>query len=130
MYYIYGTPVGGVAYPPGKSVSVTADGVKSHATLLDELLALIDASKIGRNSVLVYAPPNGNVNYCHIDRDTTSNGISFSNTIIGLNNNNVVDYYFILNSGGCKYKERVNGSVTDNSTNAPTVGAKYTIYYN
>ena len=119
------------SYIPGNNcVSVTADGVKSHATLLDELLALADTSKIGRNTVLVYAPPNGNINYCHIDRDTTSNGISFSNTIIGLNNNNVVDYYFILKNGGCKYKERVNGSVTDNSTNAPTSGAKYILYYN
>ena len=40
---------------PG-SVSITADGVKTHEQLFDELYALIDSSKVSRKSQLVSGP--------------------------------------------------------------------------
>ena len=114
----------------GDSVSVTADGVKTYATLLNELYALVDHNKFGRNSVLVVAVPNSNTVYARINRNTLSNRLIFSSTIIGYSNNDVLDYYFILDGSGSKYRERFNGSVTDESSTVPTNGTKITLYYN
>lgn len=107
-------------------VEVIADGVKTASQLLDALYALADTSKITFRSVLIIAGRSfswkvkvGSVFY-------------FDSIMAGTNN---------MNCGHCDFKSsgsvygstvaNVGGSITysNNSSNVPSSGAVYTLYY-
>lgn len=127
MYYINGTPVGGVVEPSGggESVSVTANGVKTTAQLLNELYALIDATKVNRNS--------------KIER-TTNTGV----VIYDFNYAEANEYYFtsvtvfdtfvsfdtaVVEASNSKRYEYNGSSIADKTNAVPASGRTITLFY-
>lgn len=105
----------------GGSVSVTADGVKTLSTLLDEMFALIDSSAITDKAVLI----DSDIIYSLYRKD---NQYGFS--ICGVVGAASITTYIIKSSGSTfKVWDTAGGTVIDHSSDVPTVGKIYTIKY-
>ena len=125
--FINGYGVADVAYDPVDSVSVTADGVKTWSSLMDELYALIDVSKLTRNSTLsliynsVYR-----MYYVNFYSDTQLSAASMNLTL----NTNVYDIdYFFLRASNSKRLNNTGGSGQDLSGQTAPSGAILALYY-
>lgn len=111
-------------------VYVVADGVKTYSELLNELYALIDADRIGRNTTLVRSQPNGVVTYFHIMQKLIA-GIQFSEGYAyGSNDSPVGSIILQATNSTFKVAQIVAATVTDISSNVPTSGTIISLYYN
>lgn len=104
------------------SVSVTADGVKTHSAMLDELYALIDKTKINIGSKVDF----NDGEYFHLHVVGTAQ-ITLFNCAIYLNN--LVGGYMTLRPTNSKFESFYSGSNHNISTDTPTSGTKYVFYY-
>ena len=95
------------------SVSVTADGVKTTSTLLNELYALIDKTKISYKSVLVFA--NNVVSISKIE----TNQLTFSVTI-NSSSNLSCDTYALKSTGSTRISASSNTSGTSFNNQSST----------
>ena len=114
--------------PKGESVSVTADGVKTLSTLLNELYALIDTTRLSEGSYAEIRVPSNNQHtifryeymgssfdiYCSMSLVTT--GGAEINTIA-------------IKSTGSTRKSAIGSSVTDESSRVYPSGATVKFYY-
>jgi hypothetical protein len=109
---------------PRESVSVTADGVKSYGTLLNELFALVDGNKVTTNCVLsmgagFYQLVTLGTRYV-FSRLDTMDGSHFEQTFV------------IVSSSSVIRTASVNASsttFTNHSTTVATSGTVLTFYY-
>lgn len=104
----------------GESVSVTADGIKTYQQVLNNLFALLDTTKITYNSYIKY----GN----YIYRLTLIMTGLYQFTVASIaSSNTFIQKISVSASSGC---ERISGSTfTDLTSQVPTNGATFTIYY-
>ena len=104
----------------GESVSVIADGVKTYQQVLNSLFALLDTTKITYNSYMKY----GN----YIYRLTLIMTGLYQFTVASIaSSNTFIQKISVSASSGC---ERMSGSTfTDLTSQVPTNGATFTIYY-
>ena len=110
---------------PRESVSVTADGSKTTAQLLNALNSLVDYSKVRLESLFVRKAPSGlQIVY---KNDIFDSGYGyFSFTMVSGTSISVGTVYV---SSSSSYKT-VNGSTySDESSAVPSSGTKFTIYY-
>ena len=109
-------------------VEVVADGVKTYATLLNELYALIDKTKITPQSILVY------------NNEEFFNLLWFNNSEISLGGNGGMTGSYLVNNSVClkasgstseRFLTNSNGTTTYStfSANKPTNGYKIVFYY-
>lgn len=113
------------ALEDGGNVSVTADGVKTWATLLSELYALVDASKIKLNSKLTVGA-SGNESIYNLLMIRTSS-LEFAATRISAS---LIEFDVISVASSSNYSLKVEGqTITYLNTNVPTVGTTIKIYY-
>ena len=115
--------------PSEESVSVTADGVKSYSTLLNELFALIDTSKMRDTS---YLRTDGvNQAYIIIAPFTASVAspldFQFIRDVID-NQKERMDLYTVKVSGST-FETVVGGTYTNKSNNTVANGIKLTVVY-
>ena len=103
---------------PRGSVSVTADGVKSMATLLGELNALIDATKLNPRSYLLYGKAVHHAQEADDYREFTNMWLSSTQT-------KGATFYIVPGL----YYESTNGTITNYSAAAPTSGTVLKIVY-
>lgn len=107
------------------TVGVTADGVKDYATLLNELYALVDTTKINAKSMLTIGQ---NVMSCQA---ISGSSFAFCNFEIGLTSLDAV--YALFSSGTKAYRgAKVQAGGTTFSvynTVVPPVGRELKIYY-
>ena len=109
------------ALPSGGSISVTADGVKTASALLDDLFALIDASKINAKSVLMYG-----INPYQINA-ISAGGYEFTMTICTASNT-LVESLYAQTSGSTYYRSN-NGTITNLSSTVPTASTVIELIY-
>lgn len=107
-------------------VEVIADGVKTYATLLNELGGLIDFTKICSKSKLVEIIGNTKIYYHIAYYDGDFREVRFSEVI------SLIDFYatsyFVNNSDSKKYT-RYNSTGTDYSSTIPTIGTIIRLEY-
>ena len=106
------------------SVSVTSDGVKTYSQVLNELHALVDFSKINRNSMLIYEY-GGTTSMFQI-RDYASNRVSFTN-LRPYTGGVYGDIYDI--KAASEFARTSGTTYTDNSSATSSSGEVITIYY-
>jgi hypothetical protein len=92
------------------SVTVQADGTKTHAQALNELFALLDMSKVSGKSVI----RRGEQYYTIHQIQTTIIVAAF--TLIN-SSNTYSTFMLTIQSSGSKFERTVNGTYTDLSTN-------------
>lgn len=113
-----------------KSVSVTADGVKSYAELLPELYALVDRNKIGRTSVLVVSDADG-IAYHTLERVNPTN-LVFAR-VANITSTGVTAAAITLGGvGNCGNVSGKNGDTftySDNTSTVKTAGSVLTVVY-
>ena len=133
--YAIGKDVIGTQYSPNpnsNSVSVVADGTKTYATLLNELYALIDFSKVTRNTFVIstwgtteykFEVETIGASNLVLTKSRTTNGNTYVETYTIANNSSSYIATTITNSGATS---------SDKSTNVvPSgYGIKFTLYYN
>lgn len=112
-------------YDSGDSVSVTADGVKTYATLLNELYALVDKDRIGRNSILIWNESNQNFIY-HTGQNAPSGATYFERATVNGSNWQIIS---IRLQGASKVYMNVSGSISDVSSSVASSGITITLYY-
>lgn len=120
--------------PTDNSVSVTADGVKTYATLLNELQALVDYSKITRNTALVTVVSDERTIY-RLSQHLESNGrLCFDRTRVFVPSTyKITSYTYILQSNNSHLyyaHYSTNYDFGDADASVPASGATFTIYYN
>lgn len=110
----------------GGSISVTGDGVKTFGQLLTELFALVDPTKIKRNSTLDHA--NG---VFHLITYSPSSYV-FTRIRMSVTDGSLITYAYTVSASGAYTNATIdsNGiSVTDQSSIVITNGQSITIYY-
>ena len=107
---------------PG-SVSITADGVKTYGQVLDDLFALVDASKINTKSSLVIE--SGSTKYVF---GIESIGVAFSFSAVRQTASATTIEELVVASSS-SYVTSYNGTVTDSTNNAASSGMIFTIVY-
>ena len=118
-----------VYVPSQNSVSVTADGVKTYSQLLNELYALVDVDKVTRNSVLVRKQPTVDT-ILHIIHKFNSS-LTFTAGYVSAMNDMPVFSMIVQASGSCFKTIQIDGTtITDLSSNVPSSGVIFTLYYN
>ena len=115
-------------------VDVTADGVKSYTTLLNELWALIDMSKITHETSLMFYDYQRNTNdYYVITRKRNSNNYLYfiCDTEWGSTTTAYIGAMKIASSGSTfmAWEIQSTASSTDISSSVPVSGTKITLYY-
>lgn len=113
------------AYPAERithqSVSVTTDGVKTYQALLNELIALIDTSKVSGRSYLKYK------DFIYVPTYLTPTTIQFCCSSI--NSQKVSVIRANLKTGTSSYDNVLGTTYTNESTVVPTSGYTITFYY-
>lgn len=110
------------------SVSVTADGVKTFGQNLIELCTLMDFSKIGKDSILVYYGGTA-LNYYALERKEDENVRCFFTNLI-MNDNYTFNLSKIVLYGSSSTFAGVNGgSSSDYTNNVMASGRAFTLYY-
>lgn len=111
-------------------VEVTADGAKNNKTLLNELNAIVDRSKIGPESVLEFYDGGSSKYECKIFQNTTGASLMFSGALCYAPGSTVSIRTYRVHPTDSGLYIWDNGTISDYSTNTtPGAGAKYTIYY-
>ena len=129
MLYLRNKPIGAISRVTSESVSVTADGVKSLSTLLDDLFALIDMTKVGRNAQLVF-PDSASINTIFHIVQYTDSVILLSTAVAWTSaSESAIRTFFMQSSGSKYYFAKINGSVGDGSSGAIANGLTLTFYY-
>ena len=111
------------------SVEVTADGVKTVAALLNDLVALVDASKITSQANLVYNV-GGDILYANISRFVTGNILLTGYVQTGATL--IVDTYTLRSESGAVTRNTIGSSgnaISDVSNTVPASGSKLTFNY-
>lgn len=107
------------------SVSVTADGVKTWATLLNELFALVDMSRVTRNSCVIEA---GESIY-RIDDTDFSTRMRFTTALSTFSSPNYYLSTMNVKASDSNWSVTAN-SVTNKGNIVPTLGTTLALYYN
>ena len=115
-------------------VEVTADGVKTYSTLLNELWAKIDMSKISHETSLMFYDYQRNTNdYYIITRKRNSNNYLYfiCDTEWGSTTTAYIGAMKIASSGSMfmVWEIQSTASSTDISSSVPVSGTKITLYY-
>lgn len=109
-------------YPVSESVSVTADGVKSYGTLLNELYALVDLTKITNESTILNGMDVFTI--IRIESDLLIYELTqFYNQKVAVNE-------FQLKSSNSSFAAFYDGSYINQSSNIVPNGKVLTLYYN
>ena len=111
--------------PKVESVSVTADGVKTYATLLNELFALVDFSKVTVRTKLYRTADE----IFGLALRANQSSLAFSFCYAYTANDTVIGSMFVASSGSKYATYKIGGSFIDRSDSVPTSGEKITIYY-
>lgn len=106
-------------------VEVTADGVKSYGTLLNEMFALLDLTKIDEKSAITLQWSSSGADTFYLAEKTNTNVIFTCSYV----SNNTSLTSLSLKSSNSTVKTSINGTVSDKSTDVPTSGYKITLYY-
>ena len=113
-----------------ESVSVTADGTKTWGTLLNELYALVDNTKLTfKTSFLVAAPTN---NSYSVLSAYTSTSLTFSRNLVATNSRMITTTHYMTASSSA-YREALfntsGNTFSDNTSSVPASGTVLLIYY-
>lgn len=115
--------------PSEESVSVTANGVKTLSTLLDELFSLVDMSRIGRNTKIVF-PDTATVNTIFNIAQYTESEIVFTTSFAWATvNESTLRTFQVKSSNSQYYWAKVNGTIGNGSSNVIGNGLIITLYY-
>ena len=121
------TRLSAIETPTG--VSVTADGVKTYTQILNELCALIDSTKLNKNSALI-DDDTGNVQARFMFK--SSGEYTFGGSA-GSGLNVITDAYILKTSGStwvrAAFMSNSTLNVTDNSSAVPVSGSKLKVVY-
>ena len=120
----------------GETVEVTGDGSKTRGQLLDALFALVDMTKIKKNTTLKYVYAAGGVEYFAIaQNDNVGTGsIIFNRTIVNSAGNGLNNYCNRLKASGSRSDE-VNTvgtpavTFTDKTSTVVASGDKFIVEY-
>ena len=112
-------------------VEVTADGVKTISQLMDNLHALIDLSKVNKDTKFEYITGTS-INYMSIVSISSGN-LSFTNVSYIVGSSAAMTSYLVKSSGSTKFDVSLAGTptitLTENSNQVPTSGHIYRIEY-
>lgn len=111
--------------PGEESVSVTADGVKTYATLLNELFTLVDFSKVTVRTKLHRTGDE----ILGLTLLASPSSLIFSFCYTFTANDTMICSMYIASSGSKYMTYNFGGSFSDRSNKVPTSGEKITIYY-
>ena len=110
------------------SVSVTADGVKNYTQLLNALFAITDKSKITNDSIFVfrYNDSNNTKAYFHIT-ESSNNYLVYARLSASSSGTRATEFY--LETSSSKYQISTGSTRSDSSTQVPTSGWSFEIFY-
>lgn len=106
-------------------VSVTADGVKTVAQLLNDLYTALDLTKLNLDSKFIRITSTATVSY-HIVEYTNSTAY-FSYDVVTADHWQILT--FILKNNDSAYRQVYDGSKLDKSSEVPANGTIFRIYY-
>lgn len=129
MLYLRNKPIGAISKVDNGSVSVTADGVKTLSTLLDELFALVDMSKVGINTKLIFPTTDTISTVFNIMQFTSSDIILTASYAYSSVNDSVLRTFDMKSSDSQYYWARVNGTIGNGSSAVIESGLAITLYY-
>lgn len=109
-----------------EKVEVVANGTKTYATLLNELYALVDLSKLSQNSAIILNI--GGEKYAYHIEVFYEGTYEFTWTRVRTNAQ-LIKTILLREQSGSAYVYSVDGTKTDHSTDSPTSGTKITLYY-
>ena len=114
---------------PRESVSVTADGVKTTTTLLNELWAAADKTKISNDSFIEFDIGSNRI-ICRFVREE-SGAYSFSNITESTPTDTYANFFTLKQTGSARYIIQWSNSIShlDRTTSVMTSGWKVTLYY-
>ena len=118
------------SYPASRvtheSVSVTADGVKTYETILNEIFSLIDNSKVTPESYFVYQAQI----YRVADISTSGNRYIFIRSYFdAVSGKSQCWQLEILASSSKLVQQNGDGNIVNYSSSPPNVGDKFTLSY-
>lgn len=128
--FINGYGVADVAYDPVDSVSVTADGVKTAFTLLNELYNLVDWSKVNVRSRIQYSDTSGTKFIIPYVGVASTGHFFIGDVFYGAGTLYIHIYRFAQND--CEYRGKTLSSTSTNDDYTSQVqpsGAKFEIFY-
>lgn len=130
MLYLRNKPIGAISKGVDSgSVSVTADGVKTLSTLLDELFALVDMSKVGPYTKIMF-PDTATIHTIFNVTQLTSGDIVLTAPIAWASaSDSMLRTFHVTSSGSQYYWARTNGTVGNGSSNVVDNGLIITLYY-
>lgn len=103
------------------SISVTADGVKTYKTLLNELYALIDNTKLSSNTYIDFS--SSIFRYARPFDSGYSFFLSYGNSSV-----EIIDH-FLVHPSNSLYTEYLNGNISSYQDGVAASGAKIELYY-
>ena len=106
-------------------VEVVADGTKTYSTLLNELFALVDNARLSHKTIFEIDYGNDNKNLFALIVNSPSL-LMFTMPYTDSTTNIVT---VGLSENGSTYKESVNNTITNNSSQVPASGRKLVVYY-
>lgn len=107
------------------SVSVTADGSKNYAQLLNDLFTVADIAKLSANSKMIRITSTATVVYHLVEY--TSSAMYFSYDVVTAAHWQILT--FILKNNDSSYRQVDDGSKIDKSSEVPDEGTILRIYY-
>lgn len=130
MLYLRNKPIGAISSGVDSgSVSVTADGVKTLSTLLDELFALVDMSKVGPYTKLMFPDTAAIHTIFSVIQFTSSDIVLTASYAWASASDSVLRTFNMKSSGSQYYWSRTNGTVGNGSSNVVDNGLIITLYY-
>ena len=111
------------------SASVTANGVKTLSTLLDELFALVDMSKVGIYTKLLFPDTAAIHTVFSVVQFTSSDIVLTAPYAWASANESVLRTFNMKSSGSQYYWSRTNGTIGNGSSNVVDNGLIITLYY-
>lgn len=109
-------------------ISVNADGVKTYGALLNDLYALIDATKITNNSKVVITDATNEFIFDYSRKIISTGTYNFSSTMITASNTVNIRGVF-LDGSSSTFKQFDGTNTTDQSTTVLASGGKIELYY-
>lgn len=103
------------------SINVTADGVKTYKTLLNELYALIDDTKLSSTTYIVFS--SSIFRYSRPFDGGYSFFLSYGNASL-----EIIDH-FLVHPSNSLYTEYLNGNISSYQDGVAASGAKIELYY-
>ena len=129
MLYLRNKPIGAISSVTHESVSVNADGVKTTATLLNELWAAADRTKISNDSFIEFDIISNRI-ICRFVREE-SGAYSFSNITESTITDTYANFFTLKQTDSTRYIIQWSNSIShhDRSTTVMTSGWKITLHY-